>query len=105
MSEYVPTMSALTEQVAREHRPYRDPVAPGRLWLCECDGGNVSRDIVAHVHHIAAATERAVHANDARAAEIKAEAWDDGFTCGIAYQAGSDEAWMNPHRFESEAKP
>jgi len=37
--------------------------------------------------------------------EVKAEAWDDGFTSGIAYQAGNDEAMWNPYRIESQETP
>lgn len=37
--------------------------------------------------------------------EDKAEAWDDGFTSGISYQAGNDEAMWNPYRIESQETP
>lgn len=34
---------------------------------------------------------------------IAAQAWDEGLTHGIAYQAGNNEAWRNPYR-EQEAR-
>lgn len=80
-------MRALTEKVAREHRPYRDPVAPGRLWLCGCDQGETSRDIVAHVWHVAEVTEAATRA--AVAAEIREQRFIDA---DPDWNRSSDEA-------------
>lgn len=52
-------MTALSDKIAAQHRPLRDPVAPDRLLMCSCDDGS-SRDLRAHTRHLIAVTERAV---------------------------------------------
>lgn len=86
-------MSALSDRIAAEHRPLRDPVAPDRLLMCSCDDGS-SRDLRAHTRHLIAVTERAVR--DTIAQQLENLEHDRAMTIEAIYD-GRTTQWVEGH--------